>query len=295
MLGACGFNGAVEARPMAPSIVRIYSENALFQYIDTLRRRREKRHKHREFFVEGVRPINQALAHNWTITAFIYARDQLLSDWAQGILADSSASRHIEVPLPFLHKLSNKDEPSELLALVAMPDDRLSRIPITRDLRVVVFDRPASPGNLGAIIRSCDALSAQGVVIVGHAVDLYDPETISATTGSFFSLPVVRVPGPRDLLPWLEAIRRSIGPIQVVGTSEKATTNIFAHNFTRPTVLVVGNETWGLSAGLQALCDTMVTIPMYGSATSLNVACATSILLYEIDRQRRVVGLAEGR
>lgn len=280
---------------MAPSIVRIYSENALFQYIDTLRRRREKRHKHREFFVEGVRPINQALAHNWTITAFIYARDQLLSDWAQGILADSSASRHIEIPLPFLHKLSNKDEPSELLALVAMPDDRLSRIPITRDLRVVVFDRPASPGNLGAIIRSCDALSAQGVVIVGHAVDLYDPETISATTGSFFPLPVVRVPGPRDLLPWLEAIRRAIGPIQVVGTSEKATTHIFAHNFTRPTVLVVGNETWGLSAGLQALCDTMVTIPMYGSATSLNVACATSILLYEIDRQRRVVGLAEGR
>lgn len=280
---------------MAPSIVRIYSENALFQYIDTLRRRREKRHKHREFFVEGVRPINQALAHNWTITAFIYACDQLLSDWAQGILADSSASRHIEVPLPFLHKLSNKDEPSELLALVAMPDDRLSRIPITRDLRVVVFDRPASPGNLGAIIRSCDALSAQGMVIVGHAVDLYDPETISATTGSFFSLPVVRVPGPRDLLPWLEAIRRAIGPIQVVGTSEKATTNIFAHDFTHPTILVVGNETWGLSAGFQALCDTVVTIPMYGSATSLNVACATSILLYEIDRQRRVVGLAEGR
>jgi len=295
MLGACGFNGAVEARPMAPSIVRIYSENALFQYIDTLRRRREKRHKHREFFVEGVRPINQALAHNWTITAFIYARDQLLSDWAQGILADSSASRHIEVPLPFLHKLSNKDEPSELLALVAMPDDHLSRIPITRDLRVVVFDRPASPGNLGTIIRSCDALSAQGVVIVGHAVDLYDPETISATTGSFFSLPVVRVPGPRDLLPWLEAIRRAIGPVQVVGTSEKATTNIFAHDFTHPTILVVGNETWGLSAGFQALCDTVVTIPMYGSATSLNVACATSILLYEIDRQRRVVGLAKGR
>lgn len=280
---------------MAPSIVRIYSENALFQYIDTLRRRREKRHKHREFFVEGVRPINHALAHHWTITAFIYARDQLLSDWAQGILADSSASRHIEVPLPFLHKLSNKDEPSELLALVAMPDDHLSRIPITRDLRVVVFDRPASPGNLGAIIRSCDALSAQGMVIVGHAVDLYDPETISATTGSFFSLPVVRVPGPRDLLPWLEAIRRAIGPVQVVGTSEKATTTIFAHDFTHPTILVVGNETWGLSAGFQALCDTVVTIPMYGSATSLNVACATSILLYEIDRQRRVVGLAEGR
>ncbi len=272
---------------MAPKVVKIYSENNLFQHIDTLRRNREKRHRNRAFFVEGVRPINAALQDNWTITTFVYARDRRMSDWARGILSRSRAEMHVEVPLTLLHKLSNKTETSELLALVATPEDRLSRIPIEDNLRVVVCDRPASPGNLGTLIRSCDALGVDGVVIAGHAVDLYDPATISATTGSFFAVPIVRVAGPDDLLPWFDTIRRTIGLCEVVGTSAKATSDISTHDLTGPTVLVVGNETWGLSARLKELCDTMVTIPMHGSATSFNMACAVSIMLYEIDRQRR--------
>lgn len=272
---------------MPPNVIRIYSENAAFQHIETLRRKREKRHRHREFFVEGVRPINQALADDWTVNAFVYARDRVLSDWATGVLARSRAKTHYELPLPLLEKLSNKTEPSELLAIVAMPPDDLARIPLNDDLRIVIFDRPASPGNLGTLIRSCDALQVDGLVITGHAVDLYDPETISATTGSLFALPVVRLAGPHDLPPWFARIRQTIGPFQLVGSSAKATIELAAHDFTRPTVLVVGNETWGLSAAYKDLCDTLITIPMGGAATSLNVACAASIVLYEIDRQRR--------
>ncbi len=234
-----------------------------------------------------MRPINGALAHGWTVNAFVYSRDRALSDWAEDVLASSRAATHIELPLPLLAKLSNKAEPSELLALVAMPDDRLSRIPLRDDLRVVVFDRPASPGNLGTIIRSCDALGVDGLVITGHAVDLYDPETISATTGSLFAVPAVRLPSADDLLPWFDLIGRAVGPFQVVGTSARAATDVGDRDFTGPTVLVIGNETWGLSAGYKALCDVMVTIPIGGSATSLNVACAASIILYEMDRQRR--------
>jgi tRNA G18 (ribose-2'-O)-methylase SpoU len=151
----------------------------------------------------------------------------------------------------------------------------------------VVFDRPASPGNLGSLIRSCDALNVAGMVITGHATDLYDPETISASTGSFFAVPVVRLPSQRELLPWFAAIRQTIGPFQVVGSSAKAEQDIATHDFTQPTALLIGNETWGLSAAYKELCDSMVRIPIYGSATSLNVASAASIMLYEIDRQRR--------
>jgi len=274
---------------MKPKVVRIYSENNDFQYIETLRRKREKRQKQKEFFIEGVRPINQAIKHNWTINTFVYARDKKLSDWAKNILARAPAKTHFEVPLPLLEKLSNKAEPSELLALVAMPEDNLSRIPIGEDMLVVVFDRPASPGNLGTIIRSCDALKVAGMIITGHAVDLYDPETISATTGSLFALPVIRMPSHKELLPWFEMMQTRLGAVQIVGSSEKAEKEISAHDFTPPTVLLVGNETWGLSASYQELCDVTVKIPIYGSASSLNVACATSIMLYEIDRQRRKI------
>lgn len=272
---------------MSPKTVRISSENDDFQYLEALRRNRAKRHRAGEFVVEGVRQLNQALANGWTVNAFLYSPDRPLSDWAAGILARSRARAHLELPLPLLEKLSGKDEASELLALVAMPDDDLARIPLREDLLVMIFDRPASPGNLGTVIRSCDALGVHGVVVTGHAADVYDPETISATTGSLFALPVVRAPAPGDLLPWFEAIRRTIGPFQLVGSSARATVDLTRQDFTRPTILVVGNETWGLSATYRELCDAIVAIPIGGSATSLNVACAASILLYEVARQRR--------
>ncbi|GHO56785.1 RNA methyltransferase [Ktedonobacter robiniae] len=275
-----------------PNIVKIYSENNQFQYIETLRRKREKRLRHKEFFIEGVRPINQALAHHWTINAFVYSREKQLSDWAKGILARSQAQTHFEVPLHLLEKLSNKAESSELLALIAMPEDDLARIPLTQNLLVVVFDRPASPGNLGTIIRSCDALEAHGLILTGHAVDLYDPETISASTGSFFALPTVRLPSQRDIEPWLQSAKKQLGALQIIGTDEKAELEISQHDFTVPTVLVVGNETWGMSAAYKELCDAVVQIPLVGSASSLNVACATSICLYEVSRQRRLASRA---
>ena len=152
---------------------------------------------------------------------------------------------------------------------------------------VVIFDRPASHGNLGSIIRSYDALGIDGLIISGHSVDLYDPETISATTGSFFALPTVRLASHKELLPWFDVLQQKLGPFSIVGSSEKSETEISAYDFTRPTLLIVGNETWGMSASYSELCDAIVKIPMYGSASSLNVASATSILLYEIDRQRR--------
>src|SRR6266487_397722 len=281
---------SLKKKSPGPRVVKIYTENNDFQYVETLRRKREKRQHQREFFVEGVRPINQALKYGWSINAFVYARERALSDWAKNILAQSQAQTHFEVPPVLLEKLSNKSEPSELLALVAMPDDDLARIPLRENMLVVVFDRPSSPGNLGTIIRSCDALRVDGMIITGHAVDLYDPETISATTGSFFALPVVRMPSHKELLPWFEMVTHKLGAVQIVGSSEKGEQEISAHDFTAPTILLVGNETWGLSASYQELCDINVNIPIYGSASSLNVACATSIMLYEIDRQRRSMG-----
>src|SRR5215467_8778869 len=115
---------------MKPRVVRIYSENNAFQYVETLRRKREKRQRHREFFVEGVCHINQALKYDWTIRSFLYSHECPLSDWASGILKTSQAQIHFELPLRLLKKLSYKDEPSELLAIVRMPDDNLARIPI---------------------------------------------------------------------------------------------------------------------------------------------------------------------
>lgn len=273
----------------SPKTIRVYSENATFQHFETLRRNREKRHRSREFVVEGVRQINLALQFGWVVNGWIYSPERKLSNWASELLKEKPAPTHYQLAEPLLEKLSNKEETSELLALVAIPDDELTRIPLRKELLVVIFDRPANPGNLGTLIRSCEALHVDGVVITGHAADLYDPETVSASVGALFTLPVVRMSSAAQLEPWLAHIRQQFGTLQLVGTSAKATLDLADADFTQPTLLVIGNETSGMSRYYHDHCDPIVTIPMGGSVTSMNVACAASILLYEVDRQRRNV------
>jgi tRNA G18 (ribose-2'-O)-methylase SpoU len=271
--------------------IRVYSENAQFQHFETLRRNREKRQRHREFVVEGVRQINMVLAFGWTINGWIYSPQRRLSSWAQGVLKQHPPLAYYELAEPLLAKLSSKEESSELLALVAMPPDDLARIRLHPGLLVLIFDRPANPGNLGTILRSCDALGADGLIITGHAADLYDPECVSASVGSLFAVPAVRLGSPRELEPWFAAVSNQIGPFQLVGSSAQAERLIYEFDWTGPSVVVIGNETSGLSAHYRNRCDSIVRIPQQGAATSLNVANAASILLYEIRRQRAQQGL----
>lgn len=270
---------------MAVKVLKITKENATFQVLNALKSNREKRN-HEGFIFEGVRNINNAIAYNWKIKAFIYSSDKGISDWAKDILKNSKAETHYDISFELLKKLSNKEDASELLALAEIPEDDLKKVTAKNNPLVVIFDRPSSPGNLGTVIRSCDALGVDGLVITGHAVDVYDPETISATTGSLFSLPIVRIQVQNNIEEWIRGMREKYPTLKIVGTDENGSETIYEHDFKTPTIILVGNEKRGLSAGYKEMADTMVSIPMQGSASSLNVAVATSIVLSEINRQR---------
>jgi TrmH family RNA methyltransferase len=168
-----------------------------------------------------------------------------------------------------------------------MKDDTLERIPIKKDLFVVVIDRSSSNGNLGTIIRSCNSFGVDAIIITGHSVDLYDSKTIRASVGTLFSIPIIRLGSHNDLIPFFQKVKEKIGSINVVGTSVKTQNTIDNSCISYPLALLIGNETYGLSNKYKELCDTLVKIPMLGSASSLNVACATSIFLYEAQRQRK--------
>ena len=283
--------GTILKRGMAPHVIKLRSQNTnAFEHAEALSRSRAKRQEHRKFFVEGVPTIRQALARGWKIDSLYYAGDVELSSFAQKVLDRSTARRHFELPTRLFDSLrwSRKQEKSsELIALIEMPPEDLSRIPVKEDSVVLVFDRPSDHGNLGTIIRTCEAFGAAGLIITGHAVDLYDPQTVRASMSSLFTLPVVRLPSHREVRNWANGIRKRHPSFRLVGTSAHGSHDIRQQEFKRPLALVIGNETHGLSMNYAKVCDAMVRIPMQGSVSSLNVASAAAILLYEVERQRR--------
>jgi len=270
----------------APQRLPISTANSTFQVIESLIANRVKRHRSRTFVLEGVQPITRALAHGWTFDAVLCQQGARLSEWAAEVIRTSGAPVCYELSAGLLETLSRRDEGSELLAVVQMAGDDLSRIDVQAPFTAIVIDRPGSPGNLGTIVRSADALGARGVVVSGHGVDLYDPATIAASRGSLFAVPAVAVPSHDAVLAWVDRVRATLGACTLVGADERATTDLADCDLTGPLVTVLGNETHGLSRAYRAACDRLIRIPMQGSASSLNVGVAASIVLYEVARQR---------
>jgi TrmH family RNA methyltransferase len=253
-----------------------------------LRTNRQKRLSLGKFLVEGVQPIEGALAHDgWRVTDALVRATPPPSRWAVDAIRRAAPERVFEVSVPLLAELSGKSESSELLLVLRRPPDDLARLPRRSDLMVVACDRPSSPGNLGTIVRSCDSLGAHGVVTTGHGVDVYAPATITASRGSLFAVPAVHCTSPADVAEWIGSLREAFPPLQVVGSDEPVSVILEACDLTRPTILVCGNETTGMSRAWRELCDVVVRIPIGGSASSLNVGVAASIVLYERTRQLR--------
>lgn len=270
-------------------VIPVYAKNADYQRFEVLRGNRNKRHRIGAFLAEGVRNLNGADRFGWDMQAFLYARGRALSGWAQDMLARHADAARYELLPDLMMELSGKDEVSELMAVVGMRRDGADSLLSGLCPLLALFDRPSNRGNLGTIIRSCDALGVGGLILTGHGVDPYDPEVVTATMGSLFRVPVVPVFEHAALARFFASARERYPGFQVLGTSAHAEHTVYGCDLTRPTLFMIGNETDGLAPNLRTLCDGMAAIPMDQDsyASSLNVACAASILFGAAAAQRR--------
>lgn len=264
----------------------IRSRNDVFQLYETLRRNREKRTHMKLFFLEGVHPVEQAIAGGERFASIAYAEDKRLSGWAEDMIRRAAPEVLHPMPAALLAELSDRENPCELVCILHQRDDaeaRLRKAVTEANVPLLVLcDRPTNPGNLGTIIRSADAFGACGVLMTGHSADPCDPQCIRASIGTVSHLPVLALGSSEAAVDFI----RSLGDFQIAGTSAKGTMAFHEADFTRPTALIVGNETFGMSKAWKESCDLLLRIPIYGAASSLNVGCAASICLYEIARQR---------
>src|SRR5690606_34097324 len=149
-------------------------------------------------------------------------------------------------------------------------------LPVGPDMLIVVAYQLSDPGNLGTLIRTADAAGAGGVIVVTPSVDLYDPQTVRATMGSLFALPVIYPVAEAEFDRWVADVRAAGVALVVAGSSAHGRQDHFDVDYRRPVALLLGSERYGLPDPVRDKVDLLVRLPMAGSATSLNVSAAAA-------------------
>ena len=173
-----------------------------------------------------------------------------------------------------------RDRPEGLLAITKMRRHTLADLPYRPDGLYLVAETIEKPGNLGSMLRSADAVGATGMIVCGHGTDIYNPNVIRASTGALFSMPLAEAEN-EEVYNWLREHH-----IRILAATPHTDQRYTDTDMTCGVAIVVGAEQTGLTDFWLTRADLPVVIPMLGKIDSLNVAAATTILLYEAVRQR---------
>ncbi len=150
---------------------------------------------------------------------------------------------------------------------------------------LVLADRIEDPQNLGAIARSVECAGADGLILTIKNTAPITSSTIKASAGAILQLPIAKITSVQQTI---ETLKRK--NFWIIGTSDKAERLYTERIYDAPIVVVFGNEGKGLSNPVLKNCDFLVEIPIYGHIESLNVSVATGVILFEIRRQREILG-----
>lgn len=237
--------------------------------------------------VEGIRPVGEAVEAGAGIAALYYAPDLLTSAYALDLIG-AQAARGVEVhtlSAPLFRQIADKDNPQGIIAAVRRPLVPLDKLTPADCPWVVALASPQDPGNIGTILRTMDAAGARGLVLLDDAADPTHPAAVRASMGALFWQPMALARW-EEFLAWARA-----GGCHIVGTSARgAVPHTQVERYWRPAVLLLGSEREGLSDTERAACELLVRLPMHGKSTSLNLAVAAGVMLYEMERKLEPTG-----
>ena len=242
--------------------------------------------KHRDetglFLAEGLQLARYAIEADWKVETLVCAAGSL----DDGAIADTAAQTKaaggtvLQVPAAALAKIARRDNPQTVLGVFRQRFGSLAKVggPHGGSGLWIALDRIRDPGNLGTIIRTADAADAEGLILIGESCDPFSSETVRATMGSIFHVPVARA-SENDFIDHAKSTSA-----RLIGTHQTGAVDYRQADYRPPCVLVMGNEQKGLSDALAGACDQLVRIPMAGRAESLNLAVATGLTIFEARR-----------
>ena len=261
------------------------AQNPKIKFLAKLINRRA-RDKSGKTLLEGYRLISRALEADFPMEECYFCPDFFLGKNEYDLLEklQENGTTVYEITEPLFKKIAYRDRPEGLLALSPIQQHPLSEMPVIENGLYLVVEAIEKPGNLGSILRSADAAGADGLIICNKCTDIYNPNVLRASTGAIFYVPVAECTS-EEAHAWLK--KNNIRTLAATPHTDISYDDI---DMSQGTAIVTGTEQYGLSEFWLKNADTDILIPMCGKIDSLNVAIATSILLFEASRQRRVKG-----
>jgi TrmH family RNA methyltransferase len=224
------------------------------------------------FLVEGIHHVGEAFEAGWEIESVLYASGLLTSPFAHDLISRLSFQPQ-PVTAQVMESLADKDNPQGILAVVHQKKTQLKDLkPIARAVALV---SPQDPGNVGTILRTMDAVGVDALFLLDGGVEQYHPSVVRASMGTIFWKPMIQT-SFNEFIGWARQ-----GKYQLIGTSAKADMDYRTLVPNTPWILVLGNEQKGLSQEQTAVCDVKVSLSMQGRVSSLNLAVAAGVLLYQ--------------
>ena len=253
------------------------SSNPLYKHVKKLQSR-SGRIKSAQYIAEGLRAVGDAIANGADVECVLVCEG---SDFS----LDFGSLKVYELKACLFDELKLTVNSQGILAVINYALLGASEINYNDVQTVVYLDTVTDPGNMGTIIRSCDALGADAIILSKGCVDIFNPKVVRSTMASLLSVPIYIDDDPVDTLSKLAS-----NGFCIAGTFPKDADPCFAKDYSGKTVLVMGNEANGIRPEVAALCTHRLTIPMQGRAESLNVATALTVMLYEIMRSKIIRG-----
>lgn len=250
-------------------------------------RQRSHRDEAGQILIEGYRECRRALDNGYRPHALFYCEALWLKHLNEPDLLQRCRELGAELyacTAPVFEKMAYRERPDGLLMVGPHLTKTLADLTLPENALLVVAEAIEKPGNLGTILRSADAAGVHAVIVCDRCTDIHNPNVVRASTGTLFSVPVIEADSD-DVLAFLR--ERGFRVLAATPHTEHLHCGV---QLTGNVAIAVGTEQYGLSEKWMNAADLRVRIPMFGQADSLNVASATTILLFEAVRQRIAAG-----
>lgn len=251
------------------------AQNPKIKRLIALQEKSRVRREEGLFVVEGAREVERAVANGLEIETLFLCPE--ICTRQPGWLPECNI---VEVPAALYAKIAYRGGTEGMIAELRCRDRRLEDLELGESPLVMVLESVEKPGNLGAVLRSADAVGADALIVCDPLTDLYNPNVIRASTGAVFSVPAVCC-GSGEAIDFLKKKK-----IRILTAQLQDSDLYYDLDMRGPVAIVVGTESEGLSPVWRMAADAHVRIPMMGVCDSLNASVSASILLYEALRQR---------